>query len=107
RSRGHRLRRGAVRDVDGHPDVADVDADDARKAPDPAGYPGHRLLEAVDLDEPACAREELGGVAFAHAAAVTQDDDAIAQRLGLVELVRADQHRLPAPAQPADVAPER
>ena len=71
------------------------------------GDGGERAVEAVDLDGTPGAREQLGGVALGDLPAGAEDDDAVAERLRLVELVRAHEHGLAVAPQPADVSPQR
>ena len=43
-------------------------------------------LETIDLDATPGSRQELGRIALRNLFAVTEDDDAIAERLGLIEV---------------------
>src|SRR3954471_15942987 len=107
--RGHRdvVRRLAVGHVDRDPDLGDVDAADAGQALDLLADPCDAAGQAVDLDEPARAGEQIRRIALGEALALAEDDDAVAERLRLVEMVGAEQDGLAGAAQPAHVAPQR
>src|SRR5262249_25612407 len=84
-----------------------VDTEDSGQTGDALGDGRDGAVDAVDLDAAARAREQLGRIALGYPPAFAKDNDAFAQRLRLVELVRADEHGLAVAPEPADVAPER
>src|SRR5262249_12116458 len=101
------LRRDAVGDVHGQTHCVGVDAEDSWQTGDALGDGRDGAVDAVDLDAAARAGEQLGRIALGYTPAFAKDNDAVAQRLRLVELVRADEHGLAVAPEPADVAPER
>jgi hypothetical protein len=103
--RAHQRQRLRLAVVDGDTEAAVGRRDVASEAAQGLGG----ACRVVDLECHEVARDpalELGRRALGDDLAVIDDEDAIAERVGLLEVVRGEQDRRPALAQAADVVPE-